>query len=286
MRLSVSKTFAGIGLITLFIMTAFQNCSQVGFEDKHQDLQGRLGVCSGTSCELTPLTANPAVTTILMALGEQYNSQLEIAGASSQLIAETVVRYSSPKNNPKILLVEDSNTGGENPEDTVYARDVLLGRYNVTSITIPASGLTEADVAGYDLIWFNNPGHPMGAQQTRETLLAFKGAVVLQGDDLSRGASFDLEALTGLHHIDNGTSVNCGGTEYPHDNSVGEQFRVSLVAAKFTGISSSLIDFRYGNDIDNTSAARSDLEVLATAVGGPSACSEQRPAIVRYLKEI
>ncbi len=267
-------------------VTFFQNCSKVSFDKSAQSkLEGTLGACNSISCNLTPLTDKPAVTTILMALGEQYNSQLEVSGASSQLIAETVVRYSSPKSNPKILLVEDSNTAGENPEDTIYARDVLLGRYNVTTIAIPNTGLTNADIAGYDLIWFNNPGHPMGAEVTRNTLLAFAGAVVLQGDDLSRGQSFDLDELTGLHYIDNGTAVICNGTSYPHDNSTGEQYRVSLIAAKFIGVTSSdAIEFRYGNDIDKTTAARPDLEVLATARGGSSECTEQRPAIVRYLK--
>ena len=43
------------------------------------------------------------------------------------------------------------------------------------------------DVENFDVVWFNNPGHPMSSQVTRDTLLNFKGAVVLQGDDLTRG---------------------------------------------------------------------------------------------------
>jgi hypothetical protein len=281
----VSKRVCLAIISVVGLITSFQNCSKVSFVPT-PDALASLGVCNKISCDLTPLTKDPAVTTILMALGEQYNSQLEVSGASSQFISETVVRYSSPKSNPKILMVQDSNTSGENPEDTVYAKDVLLSRYNVTAITIPDSGLTSADVEGYDLIWFNNPGYPMGSATTRDTLLAFAGGVVIQGDDLSHGQDFDLETLTGLHYVDNGTDVICNGTSYHHDDSMGEQYRVSLIPEKFTGVSSSVIDFRYGNDIDNTTVARPDLEVLATALGGPADCVEQRPAIVRYVKTV
>ena len=89
-----------------------------------------LGVCSGVSCSLTPLTNKPAVTTILLALGDEANNQLVINGNSSQLIAETIIRYSSPVSNPKILVVQDHNIGGEDPEDTIYIVKNLLARYN------------------------------------------------------------------------------------------------------------------------------------------------------------
>lgn len=273
-----------VAFLGLTSALGFQNCSNVQFQEAPAS---KLGVCNGLSCELTPLTPKPAVTTILLAIGDEANDQLVIKGASSQLIAETVVRYSSPALNPKILIVRDSNSGGEDPEDALYVES-LLRRYdagdNVKVLEEPSTGLTDADVAGFDLIWFNNPGHPMGSVHTRDVLLRFKGGVVLQGDDLSRGVDFDLTDLTGLRYIDNGAAITCGSETYKTDNNAEDQFNITLDSAKIPGADDSTIRFSYGNDIDLTEVVRSDLEVLAYAVGAPTDCTEQRPAIVRYLK--
>lgn len=274
-----------IAISSLSIL-CFQNCSNVKFTEASL---GKLGVCDGVSCELTPLTNKPAVTTILLAIGDEADDQLVINGASSQLIAETVVRYSTPVAKPKILVVLDSGASTEDPEDTKYVVN-LLQRYddedNVKFLEEPSSGLTAADIEGFDLIWFNNPGHPMGTAQARDVLLNFKGGVVLQGDDLSRGGTgnFSMEELTGLRYNDNGTSVSCNSRNYGIDNNQGYQYKVSLEASKFTGASESVISFKYGNDIDDTTVIRSDVEVLAYAMGDIEGCSEQRPAIVRYIK--
>ena len=294
------KIYSIILALGATMVFGFQNCSdKVTFSDIPSKPAGLgdndsagiddiddpdLEVCNGVSCDLTPITKKPAVTTILIALGDETSSQLVVNGASAQLIAENVVRYSSPVENPKILVVRDFNVNGEDPEDTAYAKDVLLARYNVSFLMEPASGLTASDVEGYDLVWFNNPGHKMGSVATRDVLINFKGAVVLQGDDLSTGNGFDLEALTGLRFVDNGTTVVCDGVSYQHDNNNGEKYRVSLDAGKIPGANASTINFEYGNDIDNTSVLRDDLQVMAVAVGGPANCTQERPAIVRYVK--
>ncbi|RYF06679.1 MAG: hypothetical protein EOO77_26560, partial [Oxalobacteraceae bacterium] len=150
----------------------------------------------------------PAVTTILLALGDEADAQLVVNGASAQLIAETVVRYTSPKTNPKILFIHDSGSTGESANDTVYVKEQLLGRYDVTLLKEESEGTKIEQLEGYDIVWINNPGYPMGSKNTRDALLAFKGGIVIQGDDMSRGNGFDLEALTGLKYIDNGTSVS------------------------------------------------------------------------------
>ncbi|MBX3017336.1 MAG: hypothetical protein KF767_05560 [Bdellovibrionaceae bacterium] len=271
-------------MLVLPLVLAFQNCASPQMEFAEAKL-GSLGVCEGVSCELTPLTFKPAVTTILIAMGDESDDQLVVDGASAQLVAETVVRYSSPVLNPKILLVVDRGAATEDPEDTRYVRDVLLKRYDVTVVDEPAGGMALPDIEKYDLIWHNNPGVPMSSKNTMNAYLGFKGGVILQGDDLTYGSGFSMEALTGLRHIDNGTSVTCGGRSYHHDNNGGESYRVTLDAGKITGEVSDLIEFRYGNDIDNSSPARPDLMILAYAQGGPSACTEKRPAIVRYEKD-
>lgn len=259
----------------------FQNCSKVNFS---QDPSfGKLDVCNGISCDLDPLTDKVAVTTILLALGDEHNNQLVVSGASSQLIAESVIRYTSPKKNPKILLVKDYNTAGEDPEDTTYIHQ-LLNRYDVTYLEEPAGGIQASDLQGYDLVWWNNPGHPMNSQASRDALINFAGAVVMQGDDLTNGNGFSLEPLTGLQPIDNGTSVTCGADSFHIDNNTGEQYVVTLDPMKIPGANASTIQFHYGNDIDNSSVAKNGLEVLAMAKASPSQCTEERPAIVRYTK--
>ena len=244
-----------------------------------------LGVCNGVSCSLKPLTENTYVTTILLALGDEANSQLVINGASSQLIGETVIRQSSPVENPKILLVRDLHFNGEDPEDTLYIRDVILKRYDVTYMDEPAGGLTAEILNGFDIVWFNNPGHRMSSVISHDALMNFAGAVIMQGDDLTQGSGFSMEDLTGLKFVDNGEYVTCSdGKSYYHDNNLGEQFYVRLNPDSFPRVSSDTISFRYGNDIDDSVVATDDTEVLATAQGGPEACTADRPAIVRKLK--
>ncbi|HVK60379.1 MAG TPA: hypothetical protein VM432_02465 [Bdellovibrionales bacterium] len=303
MRGSITKRLSAALALGLGVLL-FQNCSAVKFEtvtgkkpvvatglpddkdptDDPPDTEKPPELCAGVSCDLTPLTSKPAVTTILMALGDAADDQLVVNGASAQFIAESVVRYTSHKTNPKILVVVDHSTHDEDPEDTQYVIDVLLKRYDVTFLQEDATGLTPELLAGFDIVWFNNPGHPMSSQATRDALLGFAGGIVLQGDDLSQGAGFSMESLTGLKAINNGNVVVCNGNSYTHDNNGGSKFSVSLNAQKIPGANASQLSFEYGNDIDLTEVVRSDLEVLATAVGGGPDCTEERPAIVRYIK--
>jgi hypothetical protein len=269
--------------MTLLTILSFQNCAgpQIVFSESQL---GTPGVCGGISCDLTPLTLTPAVTTILLALGDEDEDELVISGISSQLIAETVVRSSSPVINPRILFVRDANSGNESRSDTDYVKDVLLARYDVTYFDESQRPLRSSDVQGYDLIWFNNPGTPFGLRQSYNILLNFSGGVVLQGDDLSRGEGFSLQALTGLTHVSNGTRVSCSNRNYDIDDNDGYTYTFRLDSFKFTGVNSNTLTFQYGNDIDHAMAARSDLEVLATAKGSPSNCFTEHPTIVRYEK--
>ncbi len=293
-RLSVyffDKKMSSFGIMvligTLTTIMFFQNCSQPGSLQLTQaaaPLAG-LAVCEGISCNLNPLTEKPTVTTILIALGSKLNDQLVVNGSSSQLIAETVIRYTSPVSNPKILVVQDHLIQSENPEDTFYVTNVLLSRYEAHFIIEPVTGLTPQDVQSYDLVWFNNPGYPMSSKTSLATLLGYKGGVVMQGDDLAHGTDFSVEELTHLKYIDNGTSVTCGGVAYAHDNEKGYQYKVTLNRDKMPAATAMNVEFRYGNDIDNTEITSNEVEVLSYAQGGPEVCQEKRPAIVRYVKK-
>ncbi len=309
-RLSKKSSRYGIaisGSLT-FLMLFFQNCSQggkiaVANTDSREttsvtiDPQPAgdttpagpdLTVCNGVSCSLAPITQKVAVTTILLALGDEVDDQLVIAGGSSQLIAESVVRYTTPVTSPHVLVVHDRGSGGESAYDTQYVMKVLLSRYNPQFLEEPADGITDKDLEGYDLVWFNNPGNPMTTKKSLETLVAFKGGVVLQGDDLSWGRDFSMEKLTHVKNIDNGTDVRCSGSgtqSYHMDNNSGQQYTVKMDAEKMPTPNSESLNFKYGNDIDLVSVAGTDVEILATAQGGPDECGDNRATIFRYFKE-
>lgn len=294
----IIRVLIAAGLVVL----GFQNCSKVAVEDMNSSASlgkqddGTLTTpppptvtpCEGVSCDLTPLTKKPAVTTILLTLGGEANKQLVIKGGSSQLLGESIIRYTSPVENPKILIVEDFENGNEDLEDIEYIRDVLLKRYHTQTVWTDVNGLKPEQTVGFDLIWFNNPGHPMSSKNTLKTLLAFQGGVVLQGDDLTAGSDkngfFDLSELTGLKHIDNGSSVSCGGKSWAHDNNSSYQFQVSVDPQKVAASDLSMLNFTYGNDIDNSSVVKDNIEVIAWAIGGHSSCKDQRPVIARYQK--
>ena len=61
--------------------------------------------------------------------------------------------------------------------------------YNADLITERKGGITADDVAGYDVVWFTNPGYPFDDVRSIDTLttfLAAGGGVVAQGDDITQ----------------------------------------------------------------------------------------------------
>jgi hypothetical protein len=289
MRLS-TKTALTLSALAFFIPALFfQNCSDVEFASAPVSSGNPAGTPApsptppGGLPPLTPLVDKAGVVTILLALGDQVGDQLVVAGSSAQLISETVVRYASPVNNPRILVVRDANHQGESAYDPQYISQVLLQRYNASFTEEPSGGLRPGDTAGFDVIWFNNPGHPMGSQQSLNTLLAFAGGVIVSGDDMSRGEGFSTTPLTGLAHINNGTLVDCNGKVLQIDDNEGGRYRVTMDSRKMPGSANSALNFSYGNDID-LSIADPTIEVLATARGDDPACTASRPVIVRYPK--
>lgn len=236
------------------------------------------------ACDLTPVATKPGVVTMLLAFGDLANNQLVITEGSARLLAQNSVKFATPVAQPKILVVKDFNNQKESEFDTKYIATVLLSNYKqVDVLNETIVGLGAKDLEGYDLIWFNNPGHSMGSKRTMDSLMAFKGGVILSGDDLTQGSGFSMQALTGLKYIDNGTSIKCDGKTFNYDNNNGELYKIEISAQFLPGIAEDLRLFEYGNDIDNSSVITSDkkLEVLASAKGK---CGTSRPVIVRYEK--
>jgi len=240
------------------------------------------------ACDLTPQVTKAGVVTMLLAFGDLVNDKVVITEGSARLLAQNSVKYASPVAQPRILVVKDGNHNGESIYDTEYIAKVLLANYNkVDMINEPGRGLSASDLEGYDLIWFNNPGHQMGQQRTMQALLAFKGGVILSGDDLTQGKNFSLEPLTGLRFEDNGTSMSCKGKHFKYDNNeTSNRYQISISEDFLPGIPDDLRNFEYGNDIDKSFIAVNSpkYEVLATAKGAPGTCEGTRPVIVRYEK--
>jgi len=199
-------------------------------------------------------------------------------------LARQTVEWVSPKLRPQVLVVLDDNNHGEDQDDAMVVNSLLLDDDNlsITYADEPADGLNAADVAGYDVVWFSNPGYPMDDQRSFETLQAFAaggGGVVLQGDDMtwSWGEGFSMAPVTHLDYVDNGTDA-CG----THiDNDQYGHYLVTISDADHAilrGLNG--VSFPYGNDIDNSTPRNEGEQVLATAtVQGDDTCPP-RPVIV------
>lgn len=200
------------------------------------------------------------------------------------LVANTV-NWVSPVDAPRVLFVLDDSHHGEFDQDThqIYEKLVAAG-YKAEYLEEPEVGITNDDVAGFDVVWFSNPGYPIDDQQSFDVLLQFSqagGGVVFQGDDMSWsfGQAFPTTPLTRLKHIDNGTQY-CG---VQIDNGTGGRYRVELreethpIIAGLEGQS-----FLYGDDIDTADPVTEATEVLAFAtVEGVDGCA-LKPVITAY----
>lgn len=276
-------------LILITIVVIHQNCGPVEFiaNDGGNKILG----CDPNDplCVPPPQVTKPGVVTILLAMGDSDNmANPTVDQVSAQVVAEAMVQFSSPVVNPKVLVVLDNNNHGESPMDFKNLYQNLLRRYNPSYMNEPVGGLSASDVANYDVVWLVNPGHPMGSKQSHDTLLAFKGGVILSGDDMTRGNGFDNSDLTGLKHVNNGTSVTCGSNTYGVDNNLSTNYyNVSLDDVTFASLGASHLSFKYGNDIDlstPTAVASGSVEVLALAKLNRSDCNDKRPVVVRYPK--
>jgi hypothetical protein len=241
------------------------------------------------ACELRPVVSRAGVVTILMALGDLVEDRLVVSEEAARLIAQNAIKFASPVDDPRILVIKDFNHQGESPYDTTYIAKTLLKRYSrVDILEDTPAGLQDQQLEGYDLVWFNNPGYPMGSRVSRDTLARFSGGVVLSGDDLTQGKGFDTQALTGLTFINNGSNMSCNGKSYKYDNNLGSRYRIELSGQFFPGMLEAVKVFEYGNDIDHSRLAFPDemlkYEVLARAKGKVGECDYNWPVIVRYEK--
>ena len=231
------------------------------------DLCGQFSAAS--ACSSLPIAKKPSITTVLLTL-----SQVEENAA--QLIVLNIIKNTSPVPFPKILYLEDSNLHGEDIDDVEYVGKLLAG-FAPKFKKISSNGLAVSDLTGYDLVWIVNPGYPLQkGKEALKALMAFKGSIVLQGDDMSQ----NMESLTGLRYLSNGTTVKCHGTTYRIDNQVNGQYQITMESNFLPGIPSSTTFSEYGNDIDYT-LALPGTSILAYAHTSKEICPDfKTPAIV------
>jgi hypothetical protein len=224
------------------------------------------------------------VSTILMALSE-------VDAKIAKSIIDDQMKFVRPVKNPKVLFVRSIYNAGESLNDFVVIPQMIgqLG-YTVTSIDEPQTGLSAADVDGYDVVWFNNPGYPAQSPLTLQTLYnaahSENTGVVLSGDDMSSNQIVNMPALTLLDYGNNGTGA-CG--QAIDNNATSAKYVVKYKGDKFL----------YGNDIDQDVAHGkyrkvsrhrisgsysrwSGVQIFATAKTTIIGCSLEVPAIAGY----
>ncbi len=165
----------------------------------------------GLPCRLTCRydgTCPGRIVTILLALDGLTSSLIREA------LVEQAVDWVTPTPDPNVLYVRDDHTAGESTGDLIMVNDILAGLtavgVQITAMDEPPTGLTTANVSGFDVVWFANPGYPIDDAQTLATLREFAlagGGVVLQGDDM---------AWTAANGEPSWGTVNCGGPTHPY----------------------------------------------------------------------
>lgn len=232
------------------------------------------------TCDEVEVSSEGRVATILMTLGDP-GIPTELAST----LAQQAVEWASPRLRPHVLIVLDDGNAGEDVTDVELVTWLLsdVDTLEVDYLEESAAGLSAADLDGFDVVWFANPGYPMDDLNTFQALQAFVdsgGGLVLQGDDMTWStAGFYTTALTGLVHGDNGTSA-CGRSI---DNRAGGTYDVDIIVedhAITRGLAGTT--FSYGNDIDLSFPLNDDVAVLATAVPRGVPTCAPRPVIVGY----
>lgn len=208
--------------------------------------------------------------------------------ADARRLAGNAARWVGDADAPRVLVVRDQNHRGEDLEDVDRLVDDLaaeLGPANVARLdeeSLPTPGdLQPADVAGYDVVWFANPGAPIDSLTTFNTLLGFRaggGGVVLQGDDIAHLQSPEAlaDTLTFVHY-ENGGARACGRDV---DGWQAGAYDVSFEPGAHPVLAGLTGGFAYANDIDLVAPAGLGEAVVMTARLVDGDCSVATPAIV------
>lgn len=243
----------------------------------------RLPIHAGIDC---PITGSTAVL-VLTLHGPDGKT---LTPADAKTLTRNAVDFVNPTGaTPKILLIHDYNNHDEDNADVSKIGADLKALYGAANVTLtePTRVVRPEDVEGYDVVWFSNPGWPMGnttsLPTTFNTLVNFRGAgggLVLQGDDITQSSTGSvplMETLTYLKFANNGTNA-CG---LATDNWGDHAYDVSFAAGPhplLSGLENK--SFKYHNDIDHSVSLMLGAEVVATGEVKTADCSVETPAVV------
>lgn len=250
--------------------------------ESRDDLQ--FPVHAGVEC---PIVGKTAVIVLTMHGPEGET----LAPADAKTLTKNAVDFVNPRPGaaPKLLLVHDYNNHNEDNDDTHQIGADLKQLYGEANIRImdPNSILYPEDVDGYDVVWFSNPGWPMGnvtsLPTTFNTLVNFRGAgggLILQGDDITQSSTGSMplmETLTYLEFNNNGTQA-CG---LNIDNWGASAYTVTFADTAhplLNGLAGK--SFSYHNDIDHSAPLGLGEAVLATGSVNSGNCSVGAPALI------
>lgn len=206
------------------------------------------------------------VLTILLTLSDDWMDQ----GVARTLLLNSVA-WAAPTDvsTPRVLVIRDDDHSGEDTEDSENSwRWLVDAGYDADFLEEPGSGISVEDLSSYHVAILSNPGHSPDDISTVEALYAFSCGgmgIIFQGDDMAHfddQSAFSMESLTRLVYQDNGTEYY----GYAVDNDDGSAYEVQLASTAsrvLSGIAGQ--SFRYGNDIDTTEAASSEVSILAWA---------------------
>jgi hypothetical protein len=250
------------------------------------------GDSADESTAIASLADAGRTVTILMALTHPTGPRN--AGGVDQLIDRTVdwVDPGDGSDRTDVLFVIDDNAGVQYlPEERNFVVRQLRRSHDVRAIIEPRGGLEARDLAGHDVVWFQNPNALVDDDATYDTLRAFQrrgGGVILQGDDMARGdlsGDRTIEFFSHLRALD-AESAPCPGSA---DSETSAETRVtwtdsvdSLLGREGDGPRLGGRSFTYGGDLDRVRRTRTSEQVLAEATYRSDDCTYTGPAAVAF----
>lgn len=250
--------------------------------ESRDDLQ--FPIHAGVECPITGKTA-------IIVLTLHGPSGDTLAPADAKTLTKNAVDYVNPRpgSAPKILFVHDYNNHNEDNDDAAKIGNDLKSLFGDGNVRIldPKTILRPEEVDGFDVVWFSNPGWPMGnvtsLPTTFNTLVNFRGAgggLVLQGDDItqtSTGSMPMMETLTYLKFGNNGTQACSLAIDDWGPNAYTVKFADDSHPL-LTGLAGK--SFAYHNDIDHSTPLMLGETVLASGSVSNGNCSLSAPALV------
>ncbi len=219
---------------------------------------------SGDTGESDTPTPSGKVLTILLTLSDDWMNQ----DVARSLLLNSV-SWAAPADvpTPRVLVIRDDDHSDEDAEDSENIwRWLLDAGFYADFLDEPSEGIDASQLNSYHVAILSNPGHSPDDLATVQALYDFSCTgmgIIFQGDDMAHfddQSAFSMESLTRLVYQDNGTEYH----GYQVDNDEGDAYQVQLTSdlhAIVEGIAGEI--FRYGNDIDTTEVASSDVAVLA-----------------------